>query len=66
MHVALSKYQKELSLDEKSTETQQLMDLDPPTDAGLVKTLIEDATKKATQKLRAELGQLEKLLKTQQ
>ena len=39
------------------------MDLDPPTDAGLVKTLIDDATKKATQKLQAELGQLKKLLK---
>ena len=50
-------------MDSKAAETQSLMDLDTPADVGLVKNLITDATNKATQKLRAELGQVKKLLK---
>ena len=62
IHIALTKFKKELALDDKSAETQELMDLDPPTDAGTVKSLIAEETRKATQKLRAELGQLKKKL----
>ena len=62
IHIALEKFRKEINLDEKCAETQALMDIDPPQDAGLVKSLIADATKKETKKLRAELGQIKKLL----
>ena len=62
IHIALEKFRKEINLDEKCAETQALMDIDPPQDAGLVKSLIADATKKETKKLRADLGQIKKLL----
>ena len=63
IHLALTKFKTELALDEKSSDTQELMDLDPPVDAELVKNLISDAVNKETKKLRAELGQVKKQLR---
>ena len=51
-----------MELDDSAAETQTLMDLDLPTDAGLVKSLIEEATTKATKKISSELGKVKKEL----
>ena len=63
IHLALTKFHTELELEDKCVEMQTLMDIDPPADKGLVKTLLSESTRKETQKIRAKLGQLKKKLK---
>ena len=63
---SLQKLHATLSVDTTTCEAQEQMDIDPSTNEGLVKDLITQSTAKATQKLRAELGQIRKLLKDSQ
>ena len=62
IHIALLKFKKELALNKTCADTRTLMDLDPPTDAGTISSLIEEATKKSTQKFRMKLGHVKKQL----